>query len=128
LIPKGGGLRKIRWRAKGKGKTGGVRIIYFWWVSEDQVLMLDIYPKNKKEDLSGDELKELKKEMEEWDKRQATEVRNSLGLSQNAFARLLGVSVDTLQNWEQGRRKPAGAARVLLRIASKYPEVILEAA
>jgi len=66
LIPKGGGLRKIRWRAKGKGKTGGVRIIYFWRVSEDQVLVLDIYPKNKKENLSGDELKELKKKMEEW--------------------------------------------------------------
>jgi len=69
-----------------------------------------------------------KKREQEWDKGQATEVRNSLGLSQNAFARLLGVSVDTLQNWEQGRRKPAGAARVLLRIAAKYPEAILEAA
>jgi putative transcriptional regulator len=69
-----------------------------------------------------------KKREQEWDKRQATEARASLGLSQNAFARLLGVSVDTLQNWEQGRRKPAGAARVLLRIAAKHPEAVLEAA
>lgn len=64
----------------------------------------------------------------EWDKKQASEARSKLGLSQTEFARLLGVSVDTLQNWEQGRRKPAGAARVLLRIATKYPEAVLKAA
>ncbi|NJK93177.1 MAG: helix-turn-helix domain-containing protein [Blastochloris sp.] len=67
-----------------------------------------------------------KKREQEWNKRQATEARSSLGLSQNDFARLMGVSVDTLQNWEQGRRKPAGAARVLLRIAAKHPEAVLE--
>jgi len=41
---------------------------------------------------------------------------------------MLGVSVDTLQNWEQGRRKPAGAARVLMRIAAKHPKAVLEVA
>ena len=55
-------------------------------------------------------------------------VRNKLGLSQNKFARLLGISEDTLQNWEQGRRSPAGPAKVLLRVAARHPEVILEAA
>jgi putative transcriptional regulator len=40
----------------------------------------------------------------------------------------LGISVKTLHNWEQGRRKPTGAARVLLRVASRYPEVVLEEA
>lgn len=55
-------------------------------------------------------------------------VRTKLGLSQNKFARLLGISEDTLQNWEQGRRKPTGSAKVLLKIATKHPEVILEAA
>jgi len=59
---------------------------------------------------------------------QHSEIRNSLGLSQNAFARMLGVSVDTLQNWEQGRRKQAGAARVLMRIAAKHPKAVLEVA
>lgn len=55
-------------------------------------------------------------------------VRTRLGLSQNKFARLLGISEDTLQNWEQGRRKHTGSAKVLLKIAAKHPDVILEAA
>ena len=53
-------------------------------------------------------------------------VRNKLGLPQIKFARLLGISEDTLQNWEQGRRKPTGAARVLLRVAARHPEVVLK--
>jgi putative transcriptional regulator len=57
----------------------------------------------------------------------ATEARMKLGVSQSAFAQLLGVSVRTLQEWEQGRREPSGAARTLLRIALKSPEVILQA-
>jgi putative transcriptional regulator len=55
-------------------------------------------------------------------------VRNKLGLSQNKFARLLGISENTLQNWEQGRRRPAGPAKVLLKVAARHPEAILEAA
>jgi putative transcriptional regulator len=54
-------------------------------------------------------------------------VRSRLKLSQGEFARMLGISVDTLQNWEQGRRKPSGAARVLLKVAARHPEVVLEA-
>jgi putative transcriptional regulator len=54
-------------------------------------------------------------------------VRTKLKLSQSEFARMLGISVDTLQNGEQGRRQPSGAARVLLRVAAKHPEVVLEA-
>ena len=53
-------------------------------------------------------------------------VRHRLGLSQHKFARLLGISENTLQNWEQGRRKPAGPARILLRVAARHPEAILE--
>ncbi len=55
-------------------------------------------------------------------------VRAKLGLSQSKFAAILGISADTLQNWEQGRRTPTGPARVLLRIAAKHPEVLLEVA
>ena len=55
-------------------------------------------------------------------------VRNQLGLPQIRFARLLGISEDTLQNWEQGRRKPAGPAKVLLKIAAKHPKIVLETA
>ncbi len=54
-------------------------------------------------------------------------VRAKLGLSQAQFARALGISADTLQNWEQGRRQPTGPARVLLRIAARHPEAVLEA-
>ncbi len=55
-------------------------------------------------------------------------IRQGTGLSQRKFAELLGVSVRTLQEWEQGRRAPSGAARTLLRIAAKNPHAILEVA
>jgi putative transcriptional regulator len=54
-------------------------------------------------------------------------VRTRLGLSQPAFADLLGISVATLRNWEQGRRQPTGAAEILLRIAAKHPTIVREA-
>ncbi|HVO74578.1 MAG TPA: NadS family protein [Ignavibacteriaceae bacterium] len=53
------------------------------------------------------------------------QIRESLGLSQNKFAKLLGISTSTLQNWEQGRRKPEGPAKVLLNVAAKYPDAVL---
>ncbi len=54
-------------------------------------------------------------------------VRNKLNVSQNEFAIMIGVSVRTLQNWEQGRRKPEGPAKALLRIASRNPQAVLDA-
>jgi putative transcriptional regulator len=54
----------------------------------------------------------------------AAQARASTGLSQQAFAVLLGVSVRTLQDWEQGRREPTGAAKTLLRVAVGHPEVL----
>jgi putative transcriptional regulator len=48
------------------------------------------------------------------------------GLSQSAFASLMGVSVRTLQDWEQGRREPSGAARTLIKVAERHPEVLRE--
>lgn len=57
-----------------------------------------------------------------------TQARARSGLSQSQFARALGVSARTLQDWEQGRRKPSGAAKALLTIAARHPEVIREAA
>ena len=56
------------------------------------------------------------------------EIRQKTRLSQSRFASLLGVSVRTLQDWEQGRRVPSGAARTLLLIAHKNPMVLLEVA
>lgn len=55
-------------------------------------------------------------------------VRERTGLSQQKFAALLGVSIRTLQEWEQGRRAPSGAARTLLLIAAKNPRALIEVA
>ncbi len=55
------------------------------------------------------------------------EIRNRLDKSQSEFALMIGVSVGTLQNWEQGRRKPVGPARALLKVASENPEAVREA-
>ena len=56
----------------------------------------------------------------------AAEARAKIGLSQQAFASLLGVSARTLQDWEQGRRAPTGAAKTLLWVAVAHPEVLRE--
>ena len=56
------------------------------------------------------------------------EARQKTGLSQSQFAALLGVSVRTLQGWEQGRKQPSGAARTLLAIASVNPKAVLAVA
>ena len=56
----------------------------------------------------------------------AAEARSRVGLSQHDFANLLGISSRTLQDWEQGRREPTGAAKTLLRVAISHPEVLRE--
>lgn len=55
-------------------------------------------------------------------------IRAQLNLSQAAFAGLMGVSVRTVQDWEQGRREPSGPAKALLRIAEQHPEVFAQLA
>lgn len=54
-------------------------------------------------------------------------IRNKLDKSQSEFAMMIGVSLGTLQNWEQGRRKPVGPARALLKVAAENPEAVREA-
>jgi putative transcriptional regulator len=53
------------------------------------------------------------------------QIRENLGLSQSKFAKISGISTSTLQNWEQGRRKPYGPARILLNVAARYPDAVL---
>ncbi len=61
-------------------------------------------------------------------KNEVTRARARLGLSQSRFASLLGISANTLKNWEQGRRRPSGAAKVLLRVAVRHPQAVLDVA
>lgn len=62
-----------------------------------------------------------------FDAQDVRAVREKLNKSQSQFARMIGVSVSTLQNWEQGRRHPHGPARALLLVASKAPNVVAKA-
>lgn len=64
ISPGSGGLRKLHWSASGHGKRGAIRVIYYWFVSPEVVLMLFAYPKNEQDNLMPDELKQLKKIVE----------------------------------------------------------------
>jgi mRNA-degrading endonuclease RelE of RelBE toxin-antitoxin system len=65
VIPGSGGLRKLRWAAEGRGKRGGLRVIYYWFTARGTILLLFIYPKNVQDNLTPDQLKQLKKVIEE---------------------------------------------------------------
>ncbi len=54
-------------------------------------------------------------------------LRERLGLTQNQFSGMIGVSIKTLQNWEQGRREPEGPAKALLRVVEKEPQAVMSA-
>lgn len=65
VIKGSGGLRKVRWVASGSGKRGGTRVIYYWVTRQSKVLMLYVYRKNEREDLTSAQLKQLRKLIEE---------------------------------------------------------------
>lgn len=65
LIPGSGGLRKARWSLAGHGKRGGVRVIYYWAVVHDKILMLFMYAKNEQDDLTPEQIKVLRRIIEE---------------------------------------------------------------
>lgn len=60
IIQGSGGIRKLKWLLEGRGKKGGMRVIYYWQVSQNQIFMLFIYPKNVQDDLTKEQLKRLK--------------------------------------------------------------------
>ena len=64
VIPGSGGLRKLRWSAGGQGKRGGIRVIYYWHVLRETILFLFVYFKNEQDDLTPEQLKQLKKVIE----------------------------------------------------------------
>jgi hypothetical protein len=66
LIKNSGGLRKVRWSLEGRGKSGGVRVIYYWMSADDQLYMLLAYPKNEQESLTDAQVSALRKIVERW--------------------------------------------------------------
>ena len=66
IIVGSGGLRKIRWKSEGRGKRGSLRVIYYWDTPHDLIFMLMAYQKTKKEDLTKDQVRILRKLIEEW--------------------------------------------------------------
>jgi mRNA-degrading endonuclease RelE of RelBE toxin-antitoxin system len=65
VIKQSGGLRKVRWASGSQGKSGGVRVIYYWAKAKDQIYLLVIYSKSEKDNLSKEALKKIKKLVEE---------------------------------------------------------------
>ncbi len=63
VIRGSGGMRKLRWAGCGRGKRGGLRVIYYWWVAKDRISLLLAYPKNEQDDLTPDQLKQLKNQL-----------------------------------------------------------------
>ncbi len=66
VVEKGGGIRKMRYALQGRGKSGGIRVIYYWLKEDHQIYMLVVYPKSKKDDLTAREtaiLRDLVKEL-----------------------------------------------------------------
>ena len=64
VVPRSGGIRKIRWRRAGTGKSGGVRVIYFTRTAEEEVVLLIIYAKAKTDNITGHKLKEIRRAIE----------------------------------------------------------------
>ncbi len=66
LIQGTGGLRKLRWKLEGKGKRGGIRIIYYWHIKDHHIYLMTIYKKNEMADLSAQEKQILKNLLDRW--------------------------------------------------------------
>ncbi|MCG7894845.1 MAG: type II toxin-antitoxin system RelE/ParE family toxin [Candidatus Thiodiazotropha taylori] len=66
LIRGSGGIRKVRWNLKGTGKSGGVRVIYYWVVDDHHIRMLYVYPKGKQANLTKEQVAQLKAIVERW--------------------------------------------------------------
>ena len=66
IIPSSGGIRKLRWAASGRGKRGGARVIYYFANAAGRIFLLDIYAKNEKENVSANDMKDLRDAVDYW--------------------------------------------------------------
>lgn len=64
VVPNSGGIRKVRWRRAGTGKSGGVRVIYFTRMAEEEIVILILYAKAKTDNITGSKLKEIRRALE----------------------------------------------------------------
>jgi hypothetical protein len=64
VVPESGGIRKVRWRRADSGKSGGVRVIYFTRIAEEEVVLLTLYAKAKTDNITGAKLKEIRRALE----------------------------------------------------------------
>lgn len=133
IIQASGGIRKVRWGGSGKGKRGGSRLIYYQRLKKSLSWSLTMNDDVFNELLSS--VKEAGKIMRgesqpsrqfEWDTPNVKTIRENIGFSQSHFATLIGVSIRTLQNWEQGHRQPTGPAKVLLKLVHADPESVFK--
>jgi len=123
LIPRGGGLRKIRW------KRGGASGFEQAGKRETKVKKKD-FDKLVASIKQAGQIKRGKSKPSRVFRFKPADIkaiREKIGVSQSEFALMIGVSVSTLQNWEQGRRQPDGPARALLKVAAENPEAVAEA-
>ena len=65
VVPQSGGIRKVRWGRSGSGKSGGVRVIYFSRTAAGQLVLLTLYAKSKTDNLTGPQLKEIRRALED---------------------------------------------------------------
>ncbi len=63
IIKGSGGIRKLRLAGSGRGKRGGLRVIYYWWVTKDRISLLLAYPKSEQDDLAAEQLKLLRSQL-----------------------------------------------------------------
>jgi putative transcriptional regulator len=162
-----GGVRKVRFAGRGKGKSGGYRVVTAYFGSNAPVYLVALLSKGERANFSSRDVAAFKKLTAEiarsWRRRHPVKrpadriiqglreaarhargenvpglklrvprkvdvsaLRRRTGLSQEEFSRRIGVSAGTLRNWEQGRRKPDGPARVLLALIARNPRIVEE--
>jgi putative transcriptional regulator len=124
LIPGSGGLRKMRWGGKGTGKRGGLRVMGGVPMKTEAFDQLTQSVRQAGRIRRG---KAKPSRVSTFAPADVKAIRNKLGKTQQDFALMIGVSVATLRNWEQGRRTPEGPALALLRVASAEPRAVARA-